>query len=231
MSIFNILFLVFTTLFIASAILEIIGYHKKINLMEYIANPCLYVFLLAAWLMVLVPLIPDSLNIIIFVSAAVLFGLTGACLQFLPKKKRIVITSAICFIVSFLCYIILIRPSFRLFSLPIWVSAIIFAVYAAMLVLYYIFVTGKRSPAKTVGIAIFMIPLMVLHYGSILTLCGQPRLYSAMLLAGCTIFIAAQALIVKGFFIKASARDRLLRMILYIAGQFFVIAGFSLMVV
>ena len=88
MSIFNILFLVFTAFFIASAILEIIGYHKKINLMEYIANPCLYVFLLAAWLMVLIPLIPDSLNILVFVSAAVVFGLTGACLQFLPKKKK-----------------------------------------------------------------------------------------------------------------------------------------------
>lgn len=231
MSIFNILFLVFTTLFVASAVLEIIGYHKKINLMEYIANPCLYVLLLAAWLMILVPLIPDSLNIIIFVSAAVLFGLTGACLQFLPKKKRIVVTSAIFFIASFLCYIMLIRPSFRLFSLPVWISVIIFLAYVAMFVLYYIFVTGKRSPVKTAGIAIFMIPLMILHYGSIITLFGQPRLYSALLFAGCSIFIAAQALIVKGFFIKASARDRLFRMILYIAGQFFVIAGFSLMVV
>ncbi len=231
MSIFNILFLVFTTLFIASAILEIIGYHKKITLMEYIANPCLYIFLLAAWLIVLVPLIPDSLNIIIFVSAAVLFGLAGACLQFLPKKRKNVITSAIFFIASFLCYIMLIRPSFRLFSLPTWISAIIFMAYVAMFVLYYIFVIGKRSPAKTAGIAFFMVPLMFLHYGSILTLFGQPRLYSALLFAGCTIFIAAQALIIKGFFIKASAKDRLFRMILYIAGQFFVTAGFSMMVI
>ena len=76
-----------------------------------------------------------------------------------------------------------------------------------------------------------MIPLMILHYGSILTLFGQPRLYSALLFAGCTIFIAAQALIVKGFFIKASSKDRIFRMVLYIAGQFFVTAGFSLMVV
>ncbi len=140
MSIFNILFLVFTAFFIASAILEIIGYHKKINLMEYIANPCLYVFLLAAWLMVLIPLIPDSLNILVFVSAAVVFGLTGACLQFLPKKRKNVITSAIFFIASFLCYIMLIQPSFRLFSLPAWISAIIFLIYVAMFVLYYIFV-------------------------------------------------------------------------------------------
>lgn len=231
MSIFNILFLAFTTLFITSAIVEIIGYHKKISLMEYIANPCLYVFLLAAWLMILVPLIPDSLNIIVFVSAAVIFGLTGACLQFLPKKRKNVITSAVFFVASFLCYIMLIRPSFRLFSLPLWISAIIFLVYVAMFVLYYIFVTGKRSPAKTAGIAIFMIPLMILHYGSIITFFGQPRLCSALLFAGCSIFIAAQALIVKGFFIKASAQDRLFRMILYIAGQFFVTAGFSLMVV
>ena len=231
MSIFNILFLVFTAFFIASAILEIIGYHKKINLMEYIANPCLYVFLLAAWLMVLIPLIPDSLNILVFVSAAVVFGLTGACLRFLPKKRKNVITSAIFFIASFLCYIMLIQPSFRLFSLPAWISAIIFLIYVAMFVLYYIFVIKRRNVAKTVGIAFFMIPLMILHYGSILTLFGQPRLYSELLFAGCTIFIAAQALIVKGFFIKASSKDRIFRMVLYIAGQFFVTAGFSLMAV
>ena len=231
MSIFNILFLVFTALFIASAIVEITGYYKKISLMEYIANPCMYVFLLASWIMVLTPLLPDSLNIIICVSAAVLFGLTGACLQFLPKTKKNVAASALFFIASFLSFIILIRPSFRLFSLPRWASAAIFTAYLTLFVLYYIFSIGKRSLVKTAGITIFMIPLMVLHYGSILTLCGQPKLYSALLFAGSTIFIAAQALIVKGFFVKASPKDRLFRMILYIAGQFFVTAGFSLMVV
>lgn len=132
---------------------------------------------------------------------------------------------------KFLSFIILIRPSFRLFSLPRWASAAIFTAYLTLFVLYYIFSIGKRNLLKTAGITIFMIPLMVLHYGSILTLCGQPKLYSVLLFAGSTIFIAAQALIVKGFFVKASPKDRLFRMILYIAGQFFVTAGFSLMVV
>lgn len=231
MSIFNILFFVFAALFIASAILEIIGYHKKISLMEYIAKPCMYSFLLASSLMILIPLTPDSISIIIFVSAAVIFGLIGAELQFLPKRKRTVITSSLFFIASFLCYIHLILPSFRLFSLPIWANAIIFAVYLTILILYYIFIIGKRSFVKTAGIAIFMIPLLILHYGSILTLFGQPRLYSLQLFAGSSIFIASQALIVKGFFIKATERDRLFRMILYVAGQFFVTYGFTMMVV
>lgn len=147
------------------------------------------------------------------------------------KNEKNVAASAIFFIASFLSFIILIRPSFRLFSLPRWASAAILTAYLTLFILYYIFSIGKRSLLKTAGITIFMIPLMVLHYGSILTLCGQPKLYSALLFAGSTIFIAAQALIVKGFFVKASPKDRLFRMILYIAGQFFVTAGFSLMVV
>lgn len=230
MSIFNILFLIFTALFIASAVVEIIGYHKKISLMEYIAAPSMHAFLLAAWLMVLVPLAPDSITIIVWISAAVIFGLTGACLQFLPKKRKNVVACAIFFVASFLSYIMLIRPSFRLFSFSPWIIAAIFAAYIALFVLYYIFAIGKRNALKTAGTVLFIAPLMVLHYGSVLTLFGQPRLYSALLFAGCTILAAAQALIVKGFFIKASAKDRVFRMILYIAGQFFVTAGFSLMV-
>lgn len=231
MNIFNILFLIFATFFVASATLEIVGYHKKIPLMEYIAKPCMYAFLLAASLMLLIPRVPDSINITVYVSAAILFGLIGAELQFLPKRKRIVITSSLFFIASFLCYIRLIQPSFRLFSLPFWASVLILVVYLALLVLYYIFIIGKRSFIKTAGITIFMIPLMILHYGSILTVFGQPKLYSALLFVGCTIFIASQALIVKGFFIKASERDRLLRMILYVSGQFFVTCAFTLMTV
>ncbi len=230
MSIFNILFLIFAALFVASALTEIISYHKKLSLAEYIATPCMHTFLLAAWLMVLIPLIPDSLTIIVWISAASAFGLTGACLQFLPKKRKNVIICAIFFVASFFSYIMLIRPSFRLFSFSPWIIAAIFAVYIALFVLYYIFAIGKRNALKTAGTVVFIAPLMILHYGSILTLFGQPRLYSALLFAGCTILTAAQALIVKGFFIKANPKDRVFRMILYITGQFFVTAGFSLMV-
>ncbi len=231
MSIFNILFLVFSFLFIVSAVLEIIAYHKKISLMEYIAKPCMYVFLISGFVMLLIPFVPDSLNIIVWNSTALVFALIGSCLQFFPKKRKIIIISSLLFVASFLCYTALIFPSFRLFSIPLFISILIFVLYLTLFVLYYLFIIGKRNIIKTVSIAIFMIPLMILHYGSILTLCGQPKIYSLLLFIGCTIFIASQAMIVKGFFIKATPFYRLLRMILYIAGQFFVTAGFSLMVI
>ena len=230
MSVFNILFLVFCALFITSASLEISGYYKKISLMEYIAKPCMYIFLLAASLMILIPSLPDSADIIFFLTFAIVCGLAGACLQFLPKRKKTVIVSSLLFITSFLCYIRLIQPSFRLFTIPVWASVSIFLIYLILLLLYYNYVIGKRNLLKTAGIALFMIPLMLLHYGTILTLFGQFRLYSIMLFLGSTIFILSQALIVKGFFIKASEKDRLIRMILYIAGTFFITGGYTLMV-
>lgn len=230
MSVFSILLFIFWTLFIASAACEIAGYHKKNIRMEHIAKPCMYVFLLAASLMILIPLIPDSISVIIYGSLALLFALAGALLQFFPKKHKTVILSSACFILNFLCYIKLLSPSFKLFSLPFPVTVIISLIYLSALVFFYFYVIGKRNKTKTAGIIIFMLPLMILHYGSIITLTGQPKLYSALLFTGTTVFIASNAMIVKGFFKPASEKDRLIRMCLYIAGQFFVTAGYTLMV-
>lgn len=230
MSIFNILFLTFCILFIASAVMEIISYKKHLKKLEYAAKPMMYVFLLVSALMILIPLIPDSINIVVYLSIAILTGLAGAQVQFLAKTKKTVITSSLLFIVGFICWINLIRPSFWLYTLPAIANILIILIYGGLLALFYIRYTGKQDPSKTAGIILYMVPLAILHYGTILTLCGQPAIYSIVLVAGSSTMMASQAMIVKGFFIHASEKDRLTRMILYISAQFLITAGFTLMV-
>lgn len=230
MSIFNILFLVFWTFFLASATLEIFYYIKKTTSKEHVFNPCMHAFLLISSLMILIPNIPDSINIVLFLSVALLTALAGSCIQFFPKNRKNTLFSCLLFFTGFLCYAKLIAPSFRLFSLPVWLTLLIWLVYGGLIALYHFFVIGKRSSKKTVVSCVFFIPLIIFHYGTILTVIGQPKLYSIILFIGCNILTASQVLIVKGFFIKAAEKERLIRMILYVTGQFFVAAGYTLMV-
>lgn len=230
MSVFNILFIVFWTFFIASAALEVIGYNKRNLLMEQIAKPCLFGFLLLSSLMLLIPNIPDSTNIIIFVSVALCCGLAGSCIQFVPKTKKTVVLSSGLFILGVISYTYLFIPSYRLFPLPGIITAAVILIYFGLLAAFYYFIIGKRELIKTVGILAFMLPLIFMHYSALITLIGQPKLYSILLFIGSSVYVASQVFIVKGFFKPSSDRERLARMILYIAGQFFVTAGFTLMV-
>lgn len=231
MSIFNILFLSFCSLFITSAALEIISYKRHNTKLEMAAKPMMFAFLLISSLMLLIPQLPDSINIIVYLSLAILFGLAGAQIQFLPKTKKTVIISSALFIVGFICWLKLIHPSFWLYSLPVFVNILIILAYAGLLAFFYINSTGKRTAVKTAGILLFLIPLAAFHYGTILTLFGHPEIYSITLTAGSTVMLASQAMIIKGFFKPASEKDRLLRMILYIGAQFLITAGFTVMVI
>lgn len=230
MNIFTILLMIFTAFFTASAVLEITAYNKKIKLLEHIAKPGIYVFLLLTSLMILIPRIPDSINIIIFLSIALITGLAGSTLQFFPKTKKNLILILSLFMTGFLCHLLLIAPSFRLFRAHPAVAITFLLIYAATLFFYYKYCIGKRNHIKTACIIVYLAPLLFLHYGTVITLCGQPHLYSALLFTGATVSIASQGLIIRGFFSKTSEKERLLRMILYIAGQFFVTAGYTLMV-
>lgn len=230
MSVYNILFLVFWTFFLASAALEIFYYSKKNVRMEFVFKPSMYAFLLISSLMILIQNFPDSNNIIICMTLFLSASLASGVILLYPKTRKKVLTACLLYVTGFICCTRLISPSFRLFSLPAWLTLLVLIIYAGLFASYYFFVIGKRNIVKTVFIAGYFLPLMNFHYGTILTVFGQPKLYSVLLFTGSSIFTAANALIVKGFFIKAQDKERLSRMVLYEAGLFLITAGYTLMV-
>lgn len=225
-----ILFFVFSGLFTASTILNIIACGKKIRVMEYICRPAQYVFMLAAELMVLIPRIPDSIHIIAALSFSVASTMASSCILLFPKKRKLLVTSISLLILSYLSFIHIIGPSFILFSLPGAATACTITVYVLILTLYYFFVTDTRNIIKSIAVILLMVPIIIMHYGSLLTLFGQPRLYSILLTAGSTVLIISQVMTSRGFFKRTSDNERLIKRIIQMVGLLFVTAGFTVMV-
>ena len=230
MSVLYILFFVFSGLFTASTILNIIACGKKIRVMEYICRPAQYVFMLAAELMVLIPRIPDSIHIIAALSFSVASTMASSCILLFPKKRKLLVTSISLLILSYLSFIHIIGPSFILFSLPGAATACTITVYVLILTLYYFFVTDTRNIIKSIAVILLMVPIIIMHYGSLLTLFGQPRLYSILLTAGSTVLIISQVMTSRGFFKRTSDNERLIKRIIQMVGLLFVTAGFTVMV-
>ncbi len=230
MSVLYILFFVFSGLFTASTILNIIACGKKIRVMEYICRPAQYVFMLAAELMVLIPRIPDSIHIIAALSFSVASTMASSCILLFPKKRKLLVTSISLLILSYLSFIHIIGPSFILFSLPGAATACTITVYVLILTLYYFFVTDTRNIIKSIAVILLMVPIIIMHYGSLLTLFGQPRLYSVLLTAGSTVLIISQVMTSRGFFKRTSDSERLIKRIIQMVGLLFVTAGFTVMV-
>lgn len=225
-----ILFFVFSGLFTASTILNIIACGKKIRVMEYICRPAQYVFMLAAELMVLIPRIPDSIHIIAALSFSVASTMASSCILLFPKKRKLLVTSISLLILSYLSFIHIIGPSFILFSLPGAATACTITVYVLILTLYYFFVTDTRNIIKSIAVILLMVPIIIMHYGSLLTLFGQPRLYSILLTAGSTVLIISQVMTSRGFFKRTSDNERLIKRIIQMVGLLFVTASFTVMV-
>lgn len=230
MSVLYILFFVFSGLFTASTILNIIACGKKIRVMEYICRPAQYVFMLAAELMVLIPRIPDSIHIIAALSFSVASTMASSCILLFPKKRKLLVTSISLLILSYLSFIHIIGPSFILFSLPGAATACTITVYVLILTLYYFFVTDTRNIIKSIAVILLMVPIIIMHYGSLLTLFEQPRLYSILLTAGSTVLIISQVMTSRGFFKRTSDNERLIKRIIQMVGLLFVTAGFTVMV-
>ena len=230
MSVLYILFFVFSGLFTASTILNIIACGKKIRVMEYICRPAQYVFMLAAELMVLIPRIPDSIHIIAALSFSVASTMASSCILLFPKKRKLLVTSISLLILSYLSFIHIIGPSFILFSLPGAATACTITVYVLILTLYYFFVTDTRNIIKSIAVILLMVPIIIMHYGSLLTLFGQPRLYSILLTAGSTVLIISQVMTSRGFFKRTSDNERLIKRIIQMVGLLFVTASFTVMV-
>lgn len=230
MSVLYILFFVFCGLFTASTILNIIACGKKIRLMEYICRPAQYVFMLTAELMVLIPRIPDSVHIIVAVSLSVACTMASSCILLFSKKQKLLVTSISLLILSYLSFIHILGASFILFRLPGAATACTVTVYAIILIMYYFYVTDTRSIMKSMAVILLMLPILIMHYGSLLSLFGQPKLYSILLTAGSTVLIIAQVMTSRGFFRKTSDRERLIKRMIQMAGLLFVTAGFTVMV-
>ncbi len=227
---FLIIFLISTGLFLISAVLQTIGYCKKINIMEYIAKPLMYASLISAAVFALIPRLPDSYNILICTCIALGLGMLAACLLLAPKRKRFLIASMLSFTLSSTGWLCLIWPSFKLFSPNPYITVVLLVIYTTLFVLFVLFEIGKKSPVKIAGIFVYLLPIMVFHYATILTLLGQPKLYSAILTAGSTCLLVSQAFIVKGFFKKASPSIRFARTIVFSISQLAITAGFIVMV-
>lgn len=230
MSVLYILFFVFSGLFAAATILNVIACSKKIRLMEYICRPAQYVFMLTAVLMVLIPQIPDSIHIIAALSLSIISTMASSCILLFPKTQKTLTASILLLVLSYLSFIHILGASFFLFNLPGVATACIITVYAAVLIVYYFYVTDTRSLIKSASVILLMIPIMIMHYGSLLSLFGQPKLYSILLTAGSTVLIIAQVMTSRGFFKVTSDRERLTKRIIQMAGLLLVSAGFTAMV-
>ena len=227
---FFIIFLSCTGIFLVSAVLQIISYSKKLKVLEYVAKPMMYTFLIAAAVFALIPSLPDSRNILICTCISLGLGMLASCLLFAPKKKRFLIASMLSFIISSVGWLDLIWPSFHLFSLNFYLSLGLVIVYLAGFALYINFVIGRKNLIKVSGIFVYLLPILIFNYATILTVFGHTKLYSFILLAGSTSLLISQGFIVKGFFKKVSSSERFVRTILFVFSQFCITAGFVTMV-
>lgn len=227
---FLIIFLSCCGIFLASSVLQIIGYTKRINLMQYICTPAMYSSLIAAAIFALIPELPDSRNILICTCASLGLEMITSCLLFAPKNKKVRKVCTAMFMLSSAGWIYLIWPSFKLFYFSGWISALIIFLYISALVLFCILVVKKQSVKKYGEILLYYLPTLILHYGALLTVFCQPKLYSYILISGITGFLAAEGFIIHGFFWKTGTKERLARMLIFIVSQLAITAGFVVMI-
>lgn len=225
-----ILFLCFTGVFLVSATLQVIGYCRRIAIIDYISKPMMYAFLIAAAVFALIPRLPDSFNILFCTCFSLGLGMATSCLLFAPKRKRFLITSMLCFILSSFGWLCLIWPSFRLFTPNPYITTGLIILYLTALALFIALVIGNKGIFKISCILIYLLPILLFHYAAVLTVLGQPKLYSFILTAGSTSLLVSQGFIVKAFFKKASPSERFARTLIFVFSQLFITAGFILMI-
>ena len=131
MTVMQILSLVFLGLFIAASVVQLVASAKKTKLLEYICRPIQQAFLLSAALMALIPLLPDSRNIIVCSSCSFAAALASSLITFAPKQKNTLITATLLTEASVLSWLPLLMPSFKLFALPAVLTVLIAVAYLA----------------------------------------------------------------------------------------------------
>ncbi len=227
---FLIIFFSCCGIFLASSILQIIGYTKRISLMEYICKPVMYLSLIAAAIFALILELPDSMNILICTCTSLGLGMIASCLLFAPKIKKVRKLCTAMYMLSTASWLYLIWPSFKLFYFSSWISALIIFLYISALVLFCVLVVKKQTAKKYAETVLYYLPSLIFHYGVLLTVFGQPKLYSYILISGATGLLAAEGFIIHGFFWKTGTKERFVRMLVFILSQFAITAGFVVMI-
>ena len=176
-------------LIIVSALLLIISYIKKINLLQKICE-CLIIPLFGALnVLLLRNYLPDSLHLIkITITALSLITISTIFISF-ESKKTLRILGRFFVLAGILCWISLYRTVFFLHKVPLWLIIIMAVIYLAC-VITAIILSGKQQSAYYVLFILSFAISAYLNFSSLIFLCFEFAGSSIMLFAGTTLFLA-----------------------------------------
>ena len=185
----NIFLGIIATLFTAALVLQIIGIWKKIPLMVLITKPFLISMILISYILLIKNYLPDSRLLLIHGTTALSLAFTGTVLFMIEDKKLFTTGGAVCFFISILENLAVTYPSFKLYPQKLWFILLFTVLLCAAAIACFLLFIKSRKLSSTLIYFFSMAVTGLYVYSALITLFGEPELYSALLFAGSVFFM------------------------------------------
>lgn len=202
-------------IFVASYTLQVISLALDKKLMETITKPFIVAGIILSAVMILIHRLPDSRNVLIFTCIALGAALLGDILLLKPENPKRLVSGGGFFLISNLTWILIMLPSLKLYTIPVWTTVLIILAYILCFLCYYFFFLKKQKLLVTLGLIAYGSVLLFLHYLTVVTFAGTFKLHSILMGSGVVCLLISDGILSREFVGNPLKKNQLLVMIFY----------------
>ncbi len=183
--------------FTAAFTLQSVGTIKENSAMKKTTRPFLFIGLALFYVLSIAQYIPDSIRLLINGSAAILYAFAGTMLFTFKGRRPFFYGSLAAFFLSLASQISVTWASFKLYAFPIWISVLVclILVFSAAAVFMIFIKSAKTSIIFAYVVSVLLLSVYI--YTSLLTLAGEPGLYSVLMFSGSLLAAATVVMQIK----------------------------------